>query len=431
MTEAFLHYVWKHQLIDKSGLQTVDGQSIEILKPGDHNSDGGPDFFNAQLKIDGILWAGNIEIHLKSSDWNKHDHEADAAYDNCVLHVVYEHDEAVKTSAGMVLPSLELKNKFPAQLWENYEHLLESTAPLPCYPGILEVDEIIKHSCLDRMASERLERKTREIFSILHFCKSDWEETFYILLARNFGFRINAQPFEMLARSLPLKIIRMNNNRLVLVEALLFGQSGLLDEDRNDEYPVRLKAEYIHLRNKYQLQQIESSSWKLLRLRPGNFPCIRLAQFAQLLHQHPKLFSSVLELQTIEEVHAFMRVAASGYWDDHFLFDRRSEKSLKSMGHHSIDNILVNAIAPALFAWGAWNGSAIHRERALYFLEKLPPEDNIQIRNWASYGMRAESALHSQALLHLGKEYCALKNCLSCNIGSKIINLHDESPAIG
>jgi hypothetical protein len=422
MTEAFLHHVWKLKLFNFKNLKTTDGESLEIIKTGLHNKDSGPDFFNAQLRIAGTLWAGNVEIHLKSSDWKIHAHEKDDAYDTVILHAVYELDEPVKRKDGSVIPTLELKGKFDHRLWKNYDELLESTHWIPCRQHIRTVGQFTLSNWLDRLLAERLERKTEAILVALRLNKNNWEETFYHHLAANFGFRLNALPFEMLAKSLPLAYLAKHKNHLNQVEAMLFGQAGMLEKEFIDEYPTELSKEYSFLKKKFGLVSIPLHQWKFLRLRPVNFPTIRIAQFAQLVHHSSHLFSKILDCERMHEMESYFGVNASAYWQAHYIFDKFSRLQVKHIGSSSVQNILVNTVVPFLFAYGKIRHSEMHQQRALEFLDQLPSERNSIISKWQELGIESSSAYRSQALLQLKNVYCAEKKCLTCSIGNKIIS---------
>ncbi len=424
MNEDFLHHLWKLKLFNFPELETCDGESIEIIKTGQYNTDAGPDFFNAQVKIGNTLWAGNVEIHLKSSDWKNHAHEKDQAYDSVILHVVYENDEVIVRRNGSIIPSLELKRKFDENLWKNYKELCLSKRWIPCEHRISEVDKFVIDNWLDRMLTERLERKTESVFSSLESNGNNWEETFYHHLAKNFGFKINAIPFEVLARSLPLSFLAKHKDHVNQLEAMLFGQAGMLERKFIDDYPNELKREYLFLKNKFKLESINEHQWKFLRLRPVNFPTVRISQFTQLVHQSSHLFSRILECESLEDLSDYFNVKVSDYWKTHFVFDKTSAPTEKHFGKKSFQNIVINTIVPFLFAYGKNRSNEIYQQRALRFLEQLPFEKNSVINGWVRVGVVPVSAYRSQALLQLKSEYCELKKCLTCGIGNKIINQH-------
>ena len=404
-------------------LRSDDGNSVEVLKPGQYNTGAGPDFFNALIRLNGTLWAGNIEIHIHASDWQRHNHHNDAAYDSCILHVVYENDTSTLRMNGSHIPSIELKNKFSSYLWENYLRLIGTRGWIACQHRIKEVDENTWKITVDRMLQERFEQRTHQIFISLDRNNGNWEECFYQFLARNFGFQLNAMPFEMMARSLPLKYIKKSAGNLTDIEAFLFGQAGMLQEKFNEDYPQHLQQIYYHLANKYSLKNIPYSSWKFLRLRPVNFPALRIAQFANLLNQCPSLFSTVKESDSLKNLTSVFEITASEYWNTHYHFNKKSAFKIKKLGSSSINNILINTCIPFLYAWGKYSGAMELTERAHYFLHQLPPEDNHLIKRWKEIGINVQTAVDSQSLIQLKILHCAEKKCITCSIGNQLINV--------
>jgi hypothetical protein len=421
MKEDFLHYIWKHKLFSKDDLQTTEGETIDILNTGTHNTDAGPDFFNAKIKIGKTLWAGNVEIHLRSSDWEKHSHHNDKAYDNTILHVVYDHDLKLTGKNNLQIPTLTLKEKINDKFISRYESLLSSRHRIPCEEEISKVNSFTVVTWLERLMIERLERKSSDILERLKQNKNNWEETFYHLLAKNFGFKLNAQPFEELARSLPLSALAKHKNNLLQTEAMLFGAAGLLGKKYTEAYPATLKKEFDFLKTKFKLTDSIHSPWKFLRLRPANFPTIRIAQFAQLVHRSSHLFSKIIECENIEQVVKLFDVSASGYWDTHYLFGKISGVRKKNLGRNAIENIIINTAAPVIFAYGMYRNEEKYKEIALKFLEDIPSENNSIIKKWESLNIKAGNAFRSQALLELMNEYCVEKKCLFCSIGNKLI----------
>jgi hypothetical protein len=422
MTEAFLHHLWKFKLFDRSRLLTTEGETIEVLNTGQHNSDAGPDFFNAQIKIGGTTWAGNVEIHLKSSDWNRHRHTSDASYNNVVLHVVYEHDEEVYSSEKTKMITLELKDRFNPGLFQNYLDLVEGIRWIPCEDHLTGVGEFVFDKWLERLLIERLEKNTNSIFVSLKQNMNNWEETFYHHLARTFGFKTNALPFEMLAKSLPLSVLSKHKDHLNQVEALLFGQAGLLEKEFRDGYANDLRKEYEFLKGKFQLAPNDGSSWKFLRLRPSNFPTIRIAQFAMLIHRSSRIFLRIIEVENIRALIPFFIVPVSEYWESHYIFDKVSAEREKSLGEDAALHILINTVVPFVFAYGKYRNEESFQNKALAFLEELPPEKNSIISNWSRLGITSLNAARTQALLQLKNEYCSQKKCLLCSVGNRIIN---------
>jgi hypothetical protein len=420
MNEEFLHYLWKFRLLDPE-LCTVSGEPLVVLHPGEHNKDGGPDFFNARLKINGTTWAGNVEIHEKASGWYKHRHQQDPSYDNVILHSVYENDAEVTRRSNEKIPTLVMKGHFPDYIYERYRDFQENRNWIPCKAVISNVDPFVFEQWNPSLAVEKLEEKLLVMKKSLEASTFDWEETFYRNLAGSFGFRINAQPFELLARSLPWKLLQKHRTSLFQLEALLLGQSGMLKPDFTEEYPRLLLQEYRFLKEKYGLKEISCSLWKFLRLRPSNFPAIRIAQFACLINNAKDLFQLVLESPDIREIADHFAVNASVYWDTHFLFGKLSIPKPKLLGTDSIHLLIINFVVPFLFLYGETKSLANFKEKGLSFLEQLPPESNTIIRNWRESGIISPNALSTQALLHLKSHYCDKKRCLECRIGNYLL----------
>lgn len=422
MNEAFLHHIWKFKLFNKEHLATVDGEEIEILKTGQHNTDAGPDFFNAQVRISGTTWAGNVEIHIRSSDWKRHQHIRDAAYNNVVLHVVFEHDEDVFTKEMNKLPTLELKGRFNPEIFSNYERLVDGNRRIPCENHIGKIDEITISTWLERMLVERLERRNVVITEFLKQNKNNWEVTFYHLLARNFGFNTNALPFEMLAKSLPHNLLARHKNNLLQIESLLFGQAGFLEKKHKAAYPAALRNEYNFLREKYSLTPLQPSQWKFFRLRPSNFPTIRIAQFAMLMHNTSGLVSKILETENLKALELLFDIEVSPFWKSHYTFAKSSVQMEKPLGTNARQIILVNSAVPIIFAYGKYYHDEVIQNRAMKFLEELPPEKNSITTMWADLGITSANAGLSQALIHLKNEYCDRKKCLFCSLGNRIVS---------
>ncbi|HAH23147.1 MAG TPA: DUF2851 domain-containing protein [Prolixibacteraceae bacterium] len=420
MKEDFLQFIWKHGLYLKDKLETTDGEALEIISAGQSNQDSGPDFFNARVRMGQTSWAGNIEIHQKSSHWYQHRHDSDAAYDNVILHVVEVHDKTVQVKNHQ-LPTLVLG--YRDEILNNYENLLKSKHWIACQERLAEVDPFILRFWFSSLMIERLESKTGEIVKLLDQNKNNWNETFYQLLARNFGMKTNALPFELLAKSLPLNILSKHKNDLFQTEALLFGQSGLLNETLlGDDYFLSLRKEYSFMYKKYGLSGIESHLWKFMRLRPINFPTVRIAQLAQLIHHSSALFSQILETEDIDELRKLFKVTASGYWDTHYRFNKPSEENRpKVLGETAFNNLVINTIVPLLFVYGDQHMDQGMKDRALLLLEKLEAEENQIIRKWREAGIESRTAFETQALLQLKNNYCDQKRCLNCQLGAKII----------
>jgi len=424
-TEDFLHYVWKFRLFDREDLTTRDGEKLEIFSAGTHNTDSGPDFQNARLRIGETTWAGNVEVHLSSSDWQKHGHASDNAYDNVILHVVYRDDQPLTLTNGRRVPTLELQNRISPDLYNRYHNLVfGSQAIIPCEASIASVDQLTMHTWLTRVLVERLEKRSAAVIAALNLNRSDWDETFYQFMAANFGFKTNALPFELLAKSLPQNILAKHKNNPGQIEALIFGQAGFLTEDVVDDYPRKLKKEYDFLRKKYNLAPLESHLWKFMRLRPQNFPTIRLAQFAALVVRSNHLFSKILEINDIQGLrNLFIETKANSYWENHYRFDMKSAPSPKNLGQASIDILLLNTLTLFLFSYGKHNQLQHYVNRSLQLLENLPNENNHITADFATLGVKIKTAFESQALLELKNSYCNYKKCLQCSVGNKILKL--------
>jgi hypothetical protein len=420
MTEEFLHYIWKHSLFKKKGIFADTGDKIEILNPGKPNTNAGPDFLNSIVRIGNTKWAGNVEIHISSSDWIKHEHNNDGTYDNVILHAVLNNDQTVRRTNGETIPTIELK--FRKSVYNMYSKLVSSELWIPCENNIGKINETTIELWLDKLSIERMECKTRLVYSTLENTINNWEETFYIHLARNFGFNVNSLPFEMLAKSLPVKCLLKHKNNLMQIEALLFGQAGFLnDVFKEDQYYGQLKKEYRYLQRKFMLNPISHSVWRFLRLRPRNFPTIRIAQFAALIYRSTGLFSRIISCESIPQLKQNFEIKTSAYWNNHYIFGKVSEEKPKYIGKHAFQTIVINTIVPVLFAYARYKGREELKERALRFLAEIPAENNGIIRKWAKLGIISKNAFYSQALLQLKNEYCNFKKCLKCRIGSKII----------
>ncbi len=425
MHENFLHYLWRTRRFNMSQLETTDGESLEILDFGEYNTNAGPDFLNARVHINDLMWAGNVEMHLKSSDWLLHGHQNDVAYNNVVLHVVYDNDEPVfYNNEGYPerVKCLELKNRIPEGIYKKYWALLNNEHWIPCQHHLYQVSDLVKNACFERVLIERLERKTAEIAVALERNMNDWEETFYQFTARYFGLKENTEPMEWLARLLPNIILSKHKNQLFQIEALLYGQAGLLEPMFEDAYPTALKKEYQFLRHKHHLTPINSVSWKFARLRPANFPTIRLAQLAQLIHQSSHLFSKIIDIEEIVDIQKLFEVKVSEYWQTHYVFDTPSVSITKTLGKDTVRLMLINVVIPFLFYYGSFKKEDKYIERAFDFLRKIQPEKNTITQEWQKLGIQLESAHRTQALIHLKTAYCEKKRCLDCAIGNAVIS---------
>jgi hypothetical protein len=426
MKEEFLHYLWKYSLYDTEKLLDSDGNHIVVINPGEYNRDSGPDFFNARLIINGTEWAGNVEIHTRSSDFDNHRHNTDPAFDNVILHIVAENDRKVFNTRGEEILTSALI--FDPELYEKYIDLVNNPSAIACQDEINKIDPFYIKNRLGSMAVERLQEKSEHILKILSGNGNDWEETFYRLLSRYFGFRVNREPFEMLATALPFRIIRKHSDNRFQIEALLYGTAGMLEEGLfkealNDKYYSELIKEYKILSAKYSLKPIHGWIWKFSRLRPANFPTLRISQLAALLSVSGGVFSRTLEARTINQLRDLFEVTASEYWNSHFVFGKKSREYPKNTGSQATDILLINAIIPAIFVFGKYRDSDEICEKAIMFLEETGPEENIIINEWQSGGVYADSAFITQGLIQLRNSYCRKRRCLDCGIGSKLLML--------
>jgi hypothetical protein len=420
MTEDFLHYLWKFRLAGEK-LWSVTGEELVVLSPGEHNPDAGPDFLNARIVLGGTTWAGNVEIHVRSSDWRRHRHEKDPAYDNIILHAVYEHDLEIQRKNGEAIPTLLMKDFCESEAYDTYNHFLNNHLWVPCANHLQEVRKVVINDWLASLSVARLERKCTELNKLLEYNSGDWQQSFFEALSSTLGFRINKLPFEQVARQTPVQHLLRHKDQLFQVEAMLFGQAGLLEGRYHDDYPKKLKKEYLHLKNKFSLEPVPGHLWKFLRIRPNNFPTIRLAQMAMLLHLHSNLVGEILETPDPDQLRAIFALGVSDYWKSHYYFDRPSNAHGKSMSASTVDLIMINNVIPFLFLYGELKNKPVLKEKAVNLLEEIMPETNSVTRGFAMFGIRAESAANSQALLELKSSYCDQKKCLQCRIGLELI----------
>jgi hypothetical protein len=423
MSEDFLVFIWKYGLFDRSGMIADTGEEIQVISLGEHNTNAGPDFLNSRIKIGDTTWAGNVELHVQSSDWFNHHHQEDKSYDNVILQVVHHCNQPVKRSNGEIIPTVKLK--YNEDLYENYRNLMNHEGFMPCDRKIKLIDPFLLECWISSLVVERLQQKTEYIGSLLLQLKNNWEEAFYISLARTFGFGLNSIPFEMLARSVSLLTLSRHRNNLFQLEAILMGQAGFLNEAQLfSGYYNDLRKEYLHLKHKYNLKPVEKHLWKFLRLRPVNFPTIRIAQFAVLLYKTDCLFSKVLACSDMNDLYRYFDFKASAYWDTHYTFETHSPMKIKTLGTDAFNIIQINSVVPFLFLYGKMNNCEELKERALEWLNQLPPEKNRITSRWTQNNIAVTSAFHSQGILQLNKAYCNRKKCLACTIGMHIITKH-------
>jgi hypothetical protein len=417
--EELLHYVWKYKLYAPSRLFTTRGLPVTVIDPGIENTDAGPDFFNAKIKTGETLWAGNVEIHTKASDWFAHGHHKDKAYDSVILHLAGTVDAEVYRTTGEAIPQAQLI--IPPALRLNIDRLIRRDTPVPCLYSIKSIERIQISAWMDALLSERLERKTKDIFRLMEQYDDDWNEVFHILLARCFGFGINNDAFECLAKSLPLHFIHKQRSSCLQIEAMLFGQAGMLQEAGDCRYYRQLQEEYKFLQHKYDLKPPDNALFKSFRVHPANFPHIRLAQLAAVRYRYNTLFSVILEEEDMQQIKKLFRVPASAYWDTHYHFKAASPPKEKISGDGALTVILINVVAPMLLAYGQKNKQDAYCERALRFLETIPPERNRIVNMYCLAGIQVRNAADSQALIQLKKEYCEKKKCLYCRIGFNLL----------
>ncbi|GAB2613150.1 DUF2851 family protein [Emticicia sediminis] len=421
MNEAFLHYLWQFQQFDKSNLQTISGEKIYVLKTGILNTDAGPDFTNARLQINEIEWVGNVEIHIKSSDWQLHKHQNNEAYNNVILHVVWENDHAITRQDGSLIPTFELKSITDIQLIDKYQHLIDNQSIIPCKEQFSAVSNLSKFAILDKVLAKRLQQKAQIVEQLFELNNGDWEETAYQLLARNFGFKLNSETFLRLAQNLPLKVLQKHRDNISQIEAMLFGQAGLID--KCDEYSEKLSQEYDFFSAKFSLKtnQLSLHEWKFLRTRPANFPTIRISQLAKLITQQQSFFSLFTQTNSIEDLRNALKIEQSVYWQEHYSFGKNANKKLVGLGKDSINNILINTVIPLLACYSEKTDNQEFMTRCVSFLEALPAEKNHITEIWEGLGLTIKSAFDSQASIELYNNFCTQKRCLQCNVGIEIL----------
>lgn len=421
MKEEFLYYLWTYQLIT-SDLKTTANQKIRVISPGSQNTDSGPDFFNAMIEIGDTKWAGNVEIHVLSSDWYKHNHENNPSYDNIILHVVLTDDKPVHRMNKELIPTLELRNRFSMSILENYTGFLNSRNNIPCSNLIHNIKHFDSLSWFDALMAERLEKKSLEILDVLKLTKNNFLQVFYQRLARSFGYTANADAMELLASITPISLISKHNDSIVQIESLLFGQSGLLTNKLKDSYPRKLLKEYKYLKNKYNLYSMDNTNWKFMRMRPVSFPTIRISQFANIIYNSSGILNIILETDKLADIISLLSTSASPYWKDHYRFDKITPGKSKKLGLSSINIILINTIIPIMFVYGKVKNNTSLHDRALTWLSQIKPESNKITREFSSMGLKAENAMQSQAMIQLKNDYCSKKRCLGCRFGHILLN---------
>ena len=420
MKEDILQYIWKFQYYNNHQLTSTSGDEILVIHPGSHNVNQGPDFTEAKIKINDTLWVGNVELHINSSHWNLHNHSADENYKNIILHIVWNHDAEIKDANGNNLPTLELQSRVSNLLLEKYKQLGENGHFIACEKLPHQLGELSLTSWKQRLVAERLLIKSENIFQILSETNFHWEETFWWLIAANFGLKVNSEMFKKIAQSLPLSVLAKHKHNLIQIEAMLFGQAGLLKKDFQEKYPIMLQKEYRFYQKKYQLQPVDGELF-FLRMRPANFPTIRLAQLAMLIHNSEHLFSKIKETDSVAEVKQMFSLEANDYWHYHYIFDEKAERKIKSLGKQMIDNVIINTIVPILFAYGLHHEEEVYKEKAIKWLEEISAEKNSITKGFASLHYSNNNAFDSQAFIQLKNAYCNKKLCLECAIGNSLL----------
>jgi Protein of unknown function (DUF2851) len=416
MTEQLLQFIWQFQYYNKSSLQTSAGEDLQIILAGTHNTNQGPDFLNAKIKVGETLLAGSIEMHIKASDWLNHKHNTDKNYNNVILHVVWENDKEL----ALHFPTIELKNRVSNILLEKYEALMHAQTFIPCQEQIQSVSEITLLAWKERLLVERLQEKATYVNELLKKNNQHWEAVFWQMLAKNFGIKINSDAFESMATSVSINILAKHKNQLHQLEALLMGQCGLLENTFEDDYAIMLQKEYQFLKQKYSLVQ-NHIPVHFLRMRPANFPSIRLAQLAALVFESNHLFSKIKDADNIKEVEKMFNVAANDYWHYHYSFDEATAFRKKNLGKQMTQNIIVNTVLPVLYAYGWYNNNELYKTKALKWAEQLLPEKNNITKDFEALGIANTSAYDSQALIQLKNKYCNVRRCLECAVGNKIL----------
>lgn len=420
--EKLMQYVWKHRLWRSEDMVTNTGKKVRVVDPGLLNTDAGPDFFNAKIEIDGHMWVGNVEMHYRATDWKRHHHDSDKAYDSVILHVVAKDDAPVRRTNGELIPQLVLE--VSPQFNADYASLVGATIEVPCAEKIKQVPHLTIVEWVEGLAFERLHGKVERIHQLLDSFNGSWEDVCYVTLARNFGFGINNDAFERLARRTPLRLLGKHSDSVLQIEALLFGQAGMLDAQKPgmDSYYNQLCTEYAFLSNKFQLTPMEKESWKLFRIRPQNFPYRRIAMLAQFIEGGFRMMNRILETEGEKEMRALFEMELSGYWTKHYTFGKPNERATATLSRSSIDIILINTVAPLLYAYGELTGNYEMTDKAIKLLEDLRAENNSIVSHFVAYGIDCPDALTSQALVQLKREYCDARKCIYCKIGHHLLS---------
>ncbi len=418
MKEDFLHYVWVKQLFDKADLFTVNGEKIKIIETGEHNNNAGPDFLNAKIKIDNLTWVGNVEIHVNSSDWQKHKHQNDKAYNNVILHLVYNDDKTIKTEKGEAPQTLEVKVRVDVKFIAKYKQIFSEQESILCSSYLASVDDKLWDDTLQKLVVERFTNKVNEIENSLSKTTNDLEWVLFALIAQCLGLKVNKQAMLILAQSIPFKVLRKYKANAFQFSTLLFGQAGFLEGHFKEEYPLKLQQEYQYLKHKHNLVPLEKFVWKLLRLRPASFPAVRIAQL-QVIMSQPHFYSKIKEAVEYKKIKKLLSVQLGEYWDTHYVFDKQSADAKKKLGSATLDIIIINAIVPFYFLIGKKENK--YKAYAISLLNEIKAEQNTIVKKYKKPGKKVRSASESQALIQLYNFYCIPKKCLTCSIGKQLV----------
>lgn len=415
MNERLLQFIWQFQYFNQHQLFTDEGEPLQILSAGNFNRNQGPDFLNGSVRIGTTTWVGNIELHVKASDWDRHRHTSDPNYRNVILHVVWENDQSIEQAS-----TLSLQERVPGVLLERYQQLMQGTLNQPCRSFLPVLSQLGWLAWKERLLAERMQRKAARVLQMLEQSKQHWEEVLWWMLAANFGVKVNSEAFEAMARTIPVTVLAKHKNQVNQLEALLLGQANLLNGDFIEDYPQMLQKEYLFLKKKYGLRSHQVLP-HFLRMRPANFPTLRLAQLAMLVNRSSHLFSSIKELKTVQQLKELLDVTANDYWHYHYRFDEPAEYKEKHLGSQMADNLLINTIAPVLFAYGMFTRQEQYKEKAVHWLQQVAAEQNAITRFWAAAEVANHSAFDSQSLIELSNSYCNQQRCLECAVGNKIL----------
>jgi len=429
MKEDLLQFIWKFQYFNRSELVTTAGEKLRIIHPGIHNQNQGPDFLEAKIQLNETTWAGNTEIHINSSHWNLHQHSTDNNFNNIILHVVWHNDVSINDTNGNPLPTIELESRVSHLLLEKYQQLMETTSFIPCESHVQKIRELTLTSWKQRLVAERLIKRSEKISAVLKETNFHWEEVFWWMLASNFGIKVNSDSFLQVAKTLPVTLLAKHKHHIVQVEALLFGQAGLLKSEFTEKYAVLLQKEYQFYQKKYNLKPVDEEV-HFLRMRPANFPTIRLAQLAMVIQKSEHLFSKIKDTILVADLKAMFAVEPNDFWNYHYSLDEESAFKTKKTGKQMVDNIIINTIVPVIFSYGLLNNDESFKEKAIRWLEEISPEKNSITTGFENIGFENKNAFDSQALLQLKNEYCNEKHCLNCAIGNSLLRIQNEPVSV-